>query len=449
MAEANAKESDDRHIMLRIGINLGDVIVEGADLYGDGVNVAARLEALAEPGGIWISANVHDQIEKKLSLDIEDLGPWEMKNIARPVHVFRVMTGSSVGAPLAHLALSQSRPSIAVLPFANMSGDPAQEFITDGITENIITDLSRFHDLAVIARQSTFAYKGKALNVQDVSRELGARYILEGSLQRSSGAVRITAQLIDGTTGQHLWTQRYDRKADDVLSVLDEVTETIVGTLAAGYGGRLRKAWRGGGGGAGRPSLKAFDYFVRGVEIEERFTKEANEQAREHFAKAIQLDPNYGKALAKMAWSHTLDVVYGWSNDPAASWADAVKWANLAVERDDDEAWGHWALAGYCRFRGQVDRAMLEYQKAIELNPNDADVLADFAYCLSFAGQPKDGLEIVHRAMRLNPHFPDWYTEGEALAYYCSRRYEEVIATLGKQQGAATAPGYLCLAASH
>jgi adenylate cyclase len=448
MAEANADAPEDRRIVLRVGINLGDVMVEGSDLYGDGVNIAARIEGLAGPGEIWIAASVHDQIENKASgLSFEDLGPREMKNLARPVRVLRVVTGLPAEKQLAGKPLPSAQPSIAVLPFTNMSGDPGQDFITDGITENIIADLSRFRDLAVISRQSTFAYKGKAVKVQEVSRELGARYILEGSLQKPGERVRITAQLIDGATGQHLWTERYSRKVDDIFAMLDEVTETIVVTLAAGYGGRLHKAWRTRAGKSGQRTFEAYDYFSRGVEIAEAFTKEANNEARKHFAKAIELDPAFAKALAKLAWSYTLEVVFGWGDNPADSWANALKFAKLAVERDDDEAWGHWALAGYYRFQGQTDRAMQEYRRAIELNPNDADVLADFAYCLSYGGKPEEGLASVHRAMRLNPHCPDWYVEGLALVYRDSRKYEEAIAAMEKLRGVPTVPGYLYLAA--
>jgi adenylate cyclase len=264
MAEANADAPEDRRIVLRVGINLGDVMVEGSDLYGDGVNIAARIEGLAGPGEIWIAASVHDQIENKASgLSFEDLGPREMKNLARPVRVLRVVTGLPAEKQLAGKPLPSAQPSIAVLPFTNMSGDPGQDFITDGITENIIADLSRFRDLAVISRQSTFAYKGKAVKVQEVSRELGARYILEGSLQKPGERVRITAQLIDGATGQHLWTERYSRKVDDIFAMLDEVTETIVVTLAAGYGGRLHKAWRTRAGKSGQRTFEAYDCFSR------------------------------------------------------------------------------------------------------------------------------------------------------------------------------------------
>src|SRR5262245_909963 len=301
MATANGDEAESRQIILRIGVNLGDVMVEGSDLYGDGVNIAARLEALADPGGVLVSGTAYDHVKNKVKVGFDDLGAQPLRNIAEPVRAYRV-TGTpvvAIGAP----NIVTDKPSIAVLPFENMSGDAGQECFADGLTENIITALSRFRDLFVIARYSSFAYKGKAAKISDVCRELGVRYVLEGGIQRSGDLVRITAQLIDGTTGRHLWAERYDRRAEDVFAAQDEVTERIVGTLAAGYGGRLRKAWRERVEGAGARSFQAFDFFLRGIETMDHFTKEDNKQAREFFHKAVQLDASYGKAYAKLAWT--------------------------------------------------------------------------------------------------------------------------------------------------
>jgi adenylate cyclase len=443
MAATNSGQPEDRHIVLRIGVNLGDVIVEGGDLYGDGVNIAARLESLADPGGVLVSGTAFDHIKSKIKVDFEDLGTLTLKNIVEPVRAYRV-----VGTPTVAVTASESvseKPSVAVLPFINMSGDAQQDHIADGITENIITGLCRFRDLLVIARNSTSVYKGRAAKIQDISRALGARYILEGSMQRGSDKIRITAQLVDGATGQDLWAERYDRKVDDIFAALDEVTDTIIGTLATGYGGRLRKTLHV----QGRRNLRAFDCFVRGLEHAERFNREDNLQSRAYFEKAIELDPHYGKALAKLAWSYMLDMVYGWGGDPVECWPLALKLATRAIEVDDDESWGHWALAGYWRFQGQYERAVREYFKAVELNPNDADVLADFGYCLSFAGQARDGLECIRKAMRLNPHYPDWYTSGLVLACFESRMYQEAIETLGSLRSIDTVPTSLYLAASH
>jgi TolB-like protein/class 3 adenylate cyclase len=225
MAIAEAADPEHRKIVLRVGVNLGDVIIEGGDLYGDGVNLAARLQALAGPGEVWVAGSVHDQVEKKIGVGFDDLGVQQVKNIERPVRVFRVAAISSEALPSGVLSPPTSRPSIAVLPFANLSGDPAQDYIGDGITENIITDLARFHDLFVIASNSSFAYKGKAVKIQDVCRELGVLYVLEGSAQKSGDRIRISAQLIEGATGRHLWAERYDRRMDDVFALQEEVAE--------------------------------------------------------------------------------------------------------------------------------------------------------------------------------------------------------------------------------
>lgn len=341
------------------------------------------------------------------------------------------------------------KPSIAVLPFTNMSGDAEQGYVADGITENIIAGLSRFRDLFVIARHSTFAYKGKAVKIQDVSHELGVRYILGGSVQRSSDRLRISVQLIDGTTGRDLWAESYDRGMEDVFAVQGEVTQTIVATLATAYGGRLRKAWRRRDEGGGPRSFQAIDYFQRGMEFLNRLTREDNEQAKEQFHKAAELDPNYAKPWAKISWSHMIDAMFGWTENPAESWVRGLEFATLAVECDDDESWGHWALAGYYQHLRQFDRSISEYQRALELNPNDADVLTDFAWCLNWTGRHEEGLEMARRAMRLNPHYPEWYVLQLGQIYHDARRYEDAIATLEDVPHLDTVFGQLFLAASH
>ena len=346
------------------------------------------------------------------------------------------------------VALMGERPSLAVLPFVSMSGDHAHDYLSDGITENIITGLSRFRDLAVIASQSTFAYKGKALKIQDVSRELGVRFVLEGSVQESSNRVTITAQLIDGNTGAHLWADRFDRGVEDITTVLDEVTEAIVARLATGYGGRLRKAWRGRVERSSPQNFKAYDYFQRGIDAFD-FNLGCTAKARECFLKAIELDPAYGKPYAKVAWAHLVDVWLGWSENSAHSMAEALKYATLSIARDDDEAWGHWALGGYHLFCGQHDRAVAAFQRALDLNPNDADVINDFGPCLSCAGRAKEGVEMIRKAMRLNPHYPEWWLLGQGQVYFDARRYEDAIATLGSLRTLDTIGVQLYLAASH
>ncbi len=439
-------------IKLRIGINLGDIIIEGSDIYGDGVNVAARVHEVAEPGGVALSAVAHDQVLGKVGADFENAGEHEMKNIAKPVRIYRWTDGATDPQPVtpgAEDALPlPDKPSIAVLPFDNMSGDPEQEYFSDGITENIITDLSRFRDLIVISRYSTRAFKGMGANIQDVSRELGARYILEGSVQRSTDRVRITAQLIDGHTGGHLWAERYDRQLEDIFAVQDDVTEMIVGTLASGYGGRLRKAWQRRTERKATENFQAFDCFMRAMDTI-HFTKDDIRRAGELFEEAIRLDPNYAKAYAKRAWLHIADAAYGWSEDYDGSMAKGLEFATKSLEADDSESWAHWALAGYYWNNGRHDLALSELDEAIELNPNDAEVLTDIGLCLSYAGRAEEGLESAHKAMRINAHSPQWFLMQLGQIYFDARQYEQAVTTLENLRSLETTLTRLYLAASH
>ncbi len=347
------------------------------------------------------------------------------------------------------VALLDERPSIAVLPFVNMSAEQAHDYLSDGITENIITGLSRFRDLSVIASYSTFAYKGRAQKIQDVARELGVRFILEGSVQKSSDRVTITAQLIDGITGAHLWAERFDRGVEDIAAVLDEVTVLIVVRLANSYGGRLHKAWRGRAEKSSPRNFQAYDHFQRGLLTLDDFRPGCSAKARDCFLKAIELDPDYGKPYAKMAWAYLTDVWLGWSEDSDRAMAEALKYATLAIERDDDEAWGHWAMGGYLVFCGQHDRAIAAYQRALELNPNDADVMNDFGFSLSCAGRSQEALDMMRKAMWLNPHHPEWWLVLLGPVYFDTRRYEDAIATLEALRTMDTIGVQLYLAASH
>jgi adenylate cyclase len=357
-------------------------MVEGGDLYGDGVNIASRLEAIAEPGGICVSGKVREEAAGRASCKFVDLGEKTLKNITRPVQVYRV---SGIVAPTrVSLAAVQSPLSIAVLPFDNMSGTPEQGYIGDGIAENIITDLSRFRDLTVIARNSSFAYKGKSTRVQDIRRELGIDYVLEGSVQRAGDRIRVTAQLIEAATGRHVWVERYDRHVDDLFAVMDDVTESIVGTLGSTYGGRLRKAASEHAAGAGPTSFRAFDHFVQGLEQLNQFTKDSIARGIAHFEQAVSLNPRYAKAHSKIAWGHLCDIGFGYSADVAVSMIKAKAAADAALRCDDGEAWSHWAIAGCALYTGQHDSVMGQHdsvmaamRRAIELNPNDADVLID------------------------------------------------------------------------
>jgi TolB-like protein len=340
-------------------------------------------------------------------------------------------------------------PRIAVLPFANVSGEAALDYFSDGITENITNSLSRFRDLFVISSNSSFTYKNKSVTTQDVSRELGVNYILQGSVQTSGDRIRITVQLVDGVTGGNLWAERYDRGIEDVFAVQDELTELIVGTLASAHGGRLHKAWQGRTHGGGTRNLLALDHFLRGLNLLNNFTKEDTERGRAELQKSAALDPSYAKPLAKISWSYMMDAYLGWSPNPTESWAKALQFAKQAIERDDSEAWGHFALGGYYMFKRQHDQAKSEYLRALDLNPNEADIVNDFGFCLSYAGEPMEGIRLAQKAMRLNPHHPEFYTMQLGQIYFDARMYEQAIVALESLRGEDTVLRNLYLAASH
>ncbi len=449
MAEANANEPELRRIVLRIGINLGDVVPEGSDIFGDGVNVAARLEPLARPGELCIAANVYDAVRGKLDLSAEDLGEVELKNIAQPVRAFRIALEGAPSHSPANQTQQENTLSVAVLPFDNMSGVPEQDYIGDGIAENILTDLSRFRDLTVIARNSSFAYKGKATRVQDIRRDLGVNYVIEGSVQKAGDRIRVTAQLIEGVTGKHLWAERYDRRADDLFAVMDEITELIVGTLGTTYGGRLRKAASEAAADAGPKSFRAFDHFVQGMQELNKFTRQSIEASIKHFEQAIAFNPRYAKAHAKKAWAHLINLYFGWTTDDATTLKMAQDAADAAVWADDAEAWAHWAVAGCAISDRQHDRALAAMNRAIELNPNDADVLTDMGIFCAYAGKADEGLVYALKAIKLNPHYPEYYVDQLGQIYFDARQYENAIRTIEGIRTLSTPSMLVYSAASH
>jgi TolB-like protein/class 3 adenylate cyclase/Tfp pilus assembly protein PilF len=430
MAAANGGLAGDRRIALRIGINLGDVVVEGGDLYGDGVVIGVRLQAMAEPGGICVSGAVHDQVGNKLPLAFEDLGPSELKNIAKPVQVFRVRTDHAIGArDEAKHQSKGTKPSIAVLPFANMSGDPEQEYFSDGITEDIITDLSKVSGLFVIARNSSFTYRGRAVKVQDVSRELGIRFVLEGSVRKAGNRVRIAVQLVDGTTGGHLWAERYDRDLTDIFAVQDEVTREIVSALALKLTqGEQRRLAR-----KGTDNLEAYDYFLRGRQLQWRSSKAANDEARTLLERAIAIDPRFTAAYVTLACVHVLDFANRWRSQPEESQRAAEELAQRAVALDDDAPEAHWVLGLVYLGLRQLDHAMAEARKALALDPNLASAHSLLGQALHYTGHSQDAIESLTTAMRLDPHDRDLYLHFLAQAYFGLGRYEEAAANLRRR----------------
>jgi adenylate cyclase len=428
----NADLPEPRRMLFRVGVNLGDVMVGGDDLFGDGVNVAARLEGMAAAGGICISSAVYDQIRNKVDLSFDDLGERSLKNIGYPVRVFALRHDASDESEAPLKRPPQTRPSalpsIAVLPFANLGGDPEYDYFADGLTEDLITELSRFQELRVIARNSVMTYKGKAVRVQEVGHDLGVRYVLEGSVRRAGGRVRTTAQLVDSATGHHLWAERFDRDLADIFEVQDEVTGRIVATLA----GKLQESERRRARSGQTENLEAYDCVLRGRELWYRFTPEANRGARRLYEKAIELDPDYARAYASLAWTYLTEHWERWVDAEELPLERALEIARRGVMVNQASHSNHLALGQVCLTKGLHEEAREAFETAIALNPNDADSYVFLAEVLSYAGRPDEAIELIGRAQRLNPTVPRWYTWELGTAHYVARRYEDAVAALRK-----------------
>ncbi len=406
MAGWEANLPEERRIRLRIGVNLGDIIVEGSDIYGDGVNVAARLEGLAEPGGICISSKVYEEIRNKLPTAFEDLGEQEVKNIREPVRVYRwteavadpqpVTPGAEEALPL------PDKPSIAVLPFTNMSNDPDQEYFSDGITEDIITALSKFRWFFVSARNSTFTYKGQAIDIKQVGHDLGVRYVLEGSVRKAGDRIRVTAQLIEAESGNHIWANRYDRVLADIFDLQDEMQQAIATAVepelaGAEYERASRKSPK---------NLDAWDLCQQAFWHLNHRTREDAEKAAPLFEKAISIDPSLARAYAGYARLLVNTVGFGWGTDRDELVSRALSLASEAVRRDDRDSFTHDSLGRALAFSGENDRAVREHRLALQLNPNSAYTYWALGELLLTAGQPEEGLQQVELAQRLSPRDP-------------------------------------------
>ncbi|WP_394887991.1 adenylate/guanylate cyclase domain-containing protein [Mesorhizobium sp. AaZ16] len=435
MVERNAGVPQDRRIEFRIGIHLGDVVEESdGDLMGDGVNIASRLEGVAEPGAICLSEDAYRQVKARLDLSVSDLGNTQLKNIAEPIRVYSLRVGTAeakataASQPVTSRLATELPPklSIAVLPFANMSGDVEQEYFADGITEDIITALSKLPQLFVIARNSSFTFKGKNVHVQEVGRNLGVRYVLEGSVRKSGNRVRVTAQLIDAASGGHLWAERFDRDLTDIFAVQDDVTQQIVDALAINLtdGDRQRLAPEHTG------NIEAYDYFLRGRELWHRLTKETNVAARDLLQRAIKLDPNFASAHAFLALTHVLDYLNGWSPSPPNSREQAEELATRAVALDDRDPRAHWALSIVELYSRRHDVAISEAQRAIILNPNFAEGHVSLGEALYYSARAGEALKYFDRAKVLNPYFPDVLLHFQALASFQLGRYEQAVGLL-------------------
>jgi adenylate cyclase len=417
-------------IRLRMGINLGDIIKDGTDIYGDGVNIAARLEALAEPGGILVSNTVHDHVRGKLPLEFEDQGERDLKNIARPIRVYRVRVAAERPAATAsaapRLALPMpDKPSIAVLPFANLSGDPEQDFVADGLTEDIITGLARLSWLFVIARNSTFVYKGKSIDVRRVARELGVRYVLEGSVRVAGKQIRITGQLIEAETGKHIWAQKYDHVLEDLFAVQDDITERVVAAVEPHL-----YAEEGFRAASQHPdNVDAWGRVVRAMGMVSKLERLQNEEAQRLLGSVIAISPRYARAHALLGWAKWWAVLCYWTADARAGQSEAAAHAQDALAFDPADPWGRM-VAGLClSSSGQHDRALAELRAALDLNPSFALGHMAYGWGLLRAGRFDQAIAETRQALRLSPldSFSGFYTTIHGLALLGARRFEEAL----------------------
>jgi TolB-like protein/class 3 adenylate cyclase/tetratricopeptide (TPR) repeat protein len=435
MTERNAGVQQDRRIEFRIGIHLGDVVEESdGDLMGDGVNIASRLEGMAAPGAICLSEDAYRQVKARLELSVDDLGSTQLKNIAEPIRIYSLQVGTAAPAKasVASVTAQTAEPperSIAVLPFANMSGDAEQDYFADGISEDIITALSKLPQLFVIARNSSFTFKGKNVNVQEAGRTLGVRYVLEGSVRKSSNRVRITGQLIDASTGGHLWAERFDRELTDIFAVQDDVTQQIVGALAL----NLTKGEQQHLTHESPSNPEAYDCYLRGREQWRLEAKATNRQARELLKRAIKLDPTFAPAYAILAVANVVDHLNRWSASSSGSLEQASEAASRAVALDDFDASAHWALAVVSLYLRRHDTAISEAERSISLAPNLADGHITLGHALYYSGRTEEALPHFDRAIALNPYYPNIYLHFQAQAMFQLGRYEEAIGFLKRR----------------
>jgi TolB-like protein len=422
MVERNSDVSPNNRIEFRIGINVGDIIEDNGDIFGDGVNVAARLEAIAEPGGICVSDDAHRQLRDKFDIVFDDAGEQNLKNIERPVRVFRVVDRAAAPKQRPTLALPD-KPSIAVLPFQNLSGDPEQEYFADGVVEDITMALSRFHWLFVIARNSSFTYKGRAVDVKQVGRELGVRYVLEGSVRKAGNRMRIAGQLIDAQTGAHLWANRFEGALEDMFDLQDHVTSSVVGAIAPKLEREeIKRARR-------KPTenLDAYDYYLRGLASARRWTKDANSEALQLFCKAIQLDPGLACAYGMAAWCYMQRKTRGWMTERVQESAEGTRLARKAVHLGGDDpvalCMGAYVLAFVAH---EFDDAMAFVDRGLAVNPNLAQAWNLSAWVRVWRGETDLALDHAAHAMRLSPLDPSAYAMHGAMAYayFLAGRYD-------------------------
>ncbi|QDZ00926.1 adenylate/guanylate cyclase domain-containing protein [Nitratireductor mangrovi] len=425
MRRRNADVPEERRIQFRVGINLGDIIFDEGDIYGEGVNVAARLEQLAEAGGICVTQAVYDQVGDRLGLTFESLGTRSFKNMSRQLPVWRVVLDEEARARKSEAGEQRPvvKPTIAVMPFTNMSGETEQEFFSDGLTEDIITELSRRHELFVISRNSTFVYKGRSANLREVARDLGAQYIVEGSVRKAGDNLRVTVQLIDTATDAHIWAEKYDRKLDDVFALQDEVTAAIVATLP----GRVEAAQRDLIGRKTPSSLAAYECVLAAKVLHHRSTRADNAEAQKLIARAVQLDPDYAHARAWRGCILGQSWVYGWCEDKDAVLEEVVSELERALVLDDNDADVHRILAAINVGTNDLVRARYHQERALALNPNYDLVVVQQGELFTWLGAAEEGVQWIRKAMRLNPHHPERFWSHLGKAYFNGRQYAEAI----------------------
>ena len=442
LAVLNADLAEDRRMRFRIGINVGDVMVEGDDLLGDGVNVAARLEGLCEPGGVFLSGTVFDQVKGKFDIAFDDLGLREVKNIADPVRVYRIHDLADSEKLPEPPRIPSEKPSIAVLPFTNMSGDEEQEYFSDGITEDIITELSRFSSLFVLARNSTFSFKGKTLETREIGNRLGARYVVEGGVRRAGNRLRITAQLVDAVSDTHMWAERYDRDLDDIFTVQDEVTQAIVTAIEPQLASTERERARR----SPPDNLGAWESYQRGMWHLYRHTAEDSAKGQEAFRRAIELEPEFAAPHAALAFSLYYEVVGGLVADPGDRLARALSEARAAIAAGEWDAFGHEVLGRILLLRGEHDASIAAHETALGLSPNDANAHYGLAFALCFSGRAEDAMRELDEAQRLSPHDPlSWaFMAIRSFALTLLQRYDEALiwAKRAQQSPSATVWAY-------
>jgi adenylate cyclase len=447
MAEQNASLPQNQRIEFRIGIHVGDIIIDDNDIFGDGVNVAARLEGIAEPGGVCISNDAYRQVRGKVEIACDDMGPQSLKNITEPMQAWRVRLTDQIpsagqSGPTAgdrQALLFPDKPSIAVLPFQNMSGDPEQEYFADGMVEDIITALSRIRWLFVIARNSSFTYKGKAIDIKQVGRELGVRYVLEGSIRKANNRLRITGQLIDAVTGAHIWADRFEGKIEDVFDLQDQITTSVVGAISP----KMEQAEIERSRRKPTENLRAYDYYLQGLSCLYRYSKEANEQALKLLLKAIELDPDFASPLAHVANCYVQRKVNGWSTDYASDALQANHFARKALEQTKDDplvlATSGFALAYVC---GRLDEGAAYLKKSTDLDPNLAASRYWLGLTLVYLGE-SGAHEHFHQAIRLSPLDPRISIAFNGLAYshFFAGNYDEAL--MWAEKGTRENPNYL------